>query len=99
PDNAVSITVTYVGPGATATKITLSPGNGLYASGIVTQFTAKVFDAANAEIQNAPIAWSVSDSNTATVSLTGAVTPKGHRGTVTVTAALGNLSQSATMNL
>jgi hypothetical protein len=98
-DNAVSIAVTYVGPGATAKTITLSPGSGLYAAGIATQFTAKAFDAANVELQNVPFVWSVSDVNVATVSATGTVTPKGTRGTVTVTAAFGDLRQSTTMNL
>ena len=98
-DNAVSVAVAYVGPGATATKITLSPGTGTYASGIVTQFTAKAFDAANVELLNVPIAWSVSDTSLATISPAGALTPKGTRGTLTVTAAFGSLSQSATLNL
>jgi hypothetical protein len=98
-DNAVSVAVTYVGPGATATKLTLSPGTGTYAAGIVTQFTATAFDAANVQLLNVPIAWSVSDTNVATIDLSGALTPKGARGTVTVTAAFGSLSQSATLNL
>jgi hypothetical protein len=98
-DNAVSVAVTYVGPGATATKLTLSPGTGTYAAGIVTQFTARAFDTANVELLNVPIAWSVSDTNVATIDLSGALTPKGARGTVTVTAAFGSLSQSATLSL
>lgn len=101
-DNAVSIAVTYVGPGATAKKITLSPGSGLFAAGIATQFTATASDANDVVLKNVPFAWSVSDANVATISPTGPtamVTPKGSRGTVTVTAAFGDLSQSATMNL
>src|SRR5258708_4409329 len=99
PGNAISVAVTYVGPGATATKISLSPGAGTYASGIVTQFTATAFDSSNVVLQNVPIAWSVSDTNVATIDASGALTPKGTRGTVTVTAAFGKLSQSATLNL
>src|SRR5438552_13632884 len=55
--NTVSIAVTYVGPGATATKLALAPGSGTFASGIVTQFQAKAFDANNVELLNVPIAW------------------------------------------
>jgi hypothetical protein len=101
PANAVSITVKYTGPGATATRFVLSPGAGTYASGIVTQFTAKAFDAGNVELVNVqmPITWSVSDASAATIEpLTGALTPKVARGTVTVTATLGSLSASATVN-
>jgi len=99
PTNAVSITVKYTGPGATATKLTLSPGAGTYASGIVTQFTAKAFDAANVEQINAPIIWSVSDTNVAKIDrLSGALTSKVTRGSVTVTATLIGLTQSASVS-
>ena len=96
--NTVSITVKYTGPGSTATSIAIVPGSGTYASGVVTQFTAKAFDVGNVELANVPIAWSVNDTTVATITPTGALTPKGLRGTVTVIATLGSLTQTATVN-
>lgn len=99
-DNTVTIVVTYKGPGSTATKVVVAPGSGTFASGVVTQFTAKAFDASNVQVQNAPIVWSVSDTNIATIdALTGVLTPKLARGTVKVTASLGSLTDFANVVL
>jgi hypothetical protein len=92
--NAVNIAVTYVGPGANAAKISITPGSGNYPTGIPTQFAATAFDAQNAAIADAPIIWSVSDTSIASVTSAGMVTPKVARGSVTLTATLGPISQS-----
>ena len=97
PSNTVTVLVKYIGPGATAAKITIAPGAGSYPSGIGTQFTAKAFDPSGVDLGSVPIVWSVSDSNVAAITSSGVLTPKGLRGTVNVVATLPGLSQSVTV--
>jgi hypothetical protein len=86
----VSISVSYTGPGANTQKLLLTPGTGVYAASITTQFSATALDGANAAIPNTPIVWSVSDTTAATISATGLLTPKGTRGTLYVKATAAN---------
>jgi hypothetical protein len=86
----VEVLVDYTGPGASAASVTITPGAGLYSSVSNTQFTAKAFDNASAEIANPPIFWSVSDESKASISASGVLTPKAQRGTIEVTAAVPN---------
>lgn len=86
----VEIEVEYAGPGATATKVAISPGGGLYSSNNNTQFTAKAFDAGNVELPNTPVSWSVSDETLATITSAGVLTPKGTRGSLRVRAISAN---------
>jgi hypothetical protein len=80
------IVVVYVGPGATATRLTVLPGAGTYASGTTTQFSAEAFDANNVVVPNTPIVWSVSDTSLASIDATGLLTPKVSRATLVVNA-------------
>ena len=80
------ITVHYAGPGASVTRITLSPKTStVFAPGSVT-FTVAAFDANNASTAAPPINWSTSDPSVATISNSGTLTTTGKRGTVTITA-------------
>ncbi|HEY6218684.1 MAG TPA: Ig-like domain-containing protein, partial [Gemmatimonadaceae bacterium] len=99
PEKAIDVVVKYVGPGATAAKLSITPGSGNYLSGITTQFTAVAADAQGVPIPNAPIAWSVSNDAVATISTTGLLTPKVVRGSVTVKATIGTVAQSVSVNL
>ena len=96
----VEVKVTYTGPGATATRVSIVPGSGVYSAGTTTQFTAKAFDSGNTELANTPIVWSLSDEVVATISATGLLTPKGTRGFVRVRAFAANgVADSATVAL
>lgn len=86
----VEILVSYTGPGASATTVKIQPRSGAYSSTATTTFTAKGLTAANAEVPDTPIVWSVSDESIATISSTGVLTPKGQRGTVLVIAGAPN---------
>ena len=97
PGKALDVAVAYVGPGSNAAKINITPGAGNYATGITTQFTAVALDAQNNPIANAPIVWSISDTNIAAITVTGALTPRVARGAVTLTASLGLIKQSVAL--
>jgi hypothetical protein len=96
----VEVVVNYTGPGATTASIQVVPGGGVFSASSSTQFTAKAFDAQNAEVSGAPIFWSVSDESKATISSTGLLTPTGNRGTINVTATAANgVSKSVEIQL
>jgi hypothetical protein len=86
----IDIVVSYVGPGATASRVALSHAAGIYRSDSVFQFSAQAFDASNALLPSTPITWSSSDTNVATVSATGLVTPRSTRGRTWVRAMAPN---------
>ena len=96
----VEVVVNYTGPGATTASIQVAPGAGVFSASANTQFTAKAFDAQNAEVSGAPIFWSVSDESKASISSTGLLTPTGNRGTINVTATAANgVSKSVEIQL
>lgn len=86
----VEIEVTYTGTGSATTSVGITPGGGLYSASSNTQFTAKAFDASNAELPGTPIFWSISDPTKASISTTGLLSPTGNRGTVDITATAAN---------
>jgi hypothetical protein len=85
------LVVVYVGPGATATRLAVSPKTSSVVSPGAVAFNVLAFDAQNNAVNNVPIVWSISDASVASLSTTSGasttVTPTGKRGTVTVTAA------------
>jgi hypothetical protein len=97
------LVVVYVGPGANATRLIVSPKTSTVVAPGGTSLTATAFDANNAPVANAPITWSVSDASVATLSTTTgtstSITTAGKRGTVTVTAATPTLSDNATVTV
>jgi hypothetical protein len=98
--SAIEVLVEYAGPGATAATVAITPAAGVYNFSSNTQFTAKALNASGAEVANTPIYWSVSDESVATVSATGVLSPKGVRGTVTLTATAANgVSKSISVQL
>src|SRR5215831_2476381 len=90
PANAQSapqtITVQYAGPGATVTRITVSPKTSDVITPATVSFAITAFDAQNNTVANVPTLWSSSDPTVATISNSGTLTTTGKRGTVTVTA-------------
>lgn len=93
------VTMKYAGPGATATKVTMTPGTGVYAANTSTQFTAVALDGSTV-LPNTPLIWSVSDPTIATISATGLLTPVAARGTLRVRAFTpGGVADSATVTL
>ena len=77
----------FVGPGATATSVIVTPATGSYPATGAIQFTAKAFDALNKELNGTSFIWSRSDPSLGAVNDSGLFTPNGTRGTVVVTAA------------
>ena len=99
-----NIVVVYVGPGATATKVTVSPKTAALVAPATQTFTATVVDANNAPVAGVPIAWSSSDPSVVTVNATtGAAATTGKRGTATITASApsqaGVLTDNATVTV
>jgi hypothetical protein len=86
----VEVKVEYTGPGAATKKVTIQPGSGIYSASGVTQFSAKAFDASNVELPNTSMTWTVSHTDLATISASGALTPKGSRGSLRVRAVAPN---------
>ena len=86
PPAQQDLPIDYVGPGATVTRLAVSPKTMALTSPNAGVFTVQAFDANGAAVTNAPIAWTVSDATVATISDVGTITPQGKRGTVTVTA-------------
>lgn len=81
------IGVQYVGPGASVTRITISPKTSAVVAPSTVNFTVSGFDANNAPVTGViPVGWTSSDPTVATISSAGVLTPAGKRGTVTVTA-------------
>ena len=80
------VVIEYVGPGASATKLAVSPkAVSLIAPGSTT-FSATATDAKGNPVPSVPLSWSTSDASVATISSAGVLQATGKRGTVTVTA-------------
>ncbi|MEO7082727.1 MAG: Ig-like domain-containing protein [Gemmatimonadaceae bacterium] len=81
------VVVQYVGVGATATKLVVSPkAPAIVAPGAVN-FTVVALDASNVAVGGALVSWASSDPTVATINAaTGVLTATGKRGSTTVTA-------------
>ena len=85
---ATPVAVRYVGPGANAARVTVSPKSLNLLSTKPFSFTASAVDKDGNAVA-APIAWTVSDPNLASISGKGAtitLTPTGKTGAITLTA-------------
>jgi adhesin/invasin len=78
--------IEYVGPGASATRLVITPHTTSVLRTEAKTFTAAAFDANNAPVPDALVAWMSSDPSIATISSDGVLHPTGSRGTVTITA-------------
>ena len=78
--------IEYVGPGASATRLVITPHTASVLRTEARTFTAAAFDANNAPVPDALVAWASSDPSIATISSDGVLHPAGARGTVTITA-------------
>ena len=78
--------IEYVGPGASATRLIITPHTASVLRTESRTFTAAAFDANNAPVPDALVAWASSDPSIATISSDGVLHPTGNRGTVTITA-------------
>jgi hypothetical protein len=88
---ASPLTLTYVGPGAGAVRVELTPQTALQPATKPLNLSASVFDAGGRRIA-APLAWSVSDPSLANITRSGetlTLTPTGRPGLLTVTALRG----------
>ena len=87
PPTPPTITIDYVGPGSTTSRIVVSPKSATLVSPQTLSLTVSAFDAAGNAVTSVPIFWTTSQPNLATIdSLSGLVHPRGVRGAVTVTA-------------
>jgi alpha-tubulin suppressor-like RCC1 family protein len=81
----------YVGPGASTTRIELSPAQATVQGGATRQFSAAGFDAADAAVPDLIVGWSTNDGTIATIDpVTGLLTAGQTMGTVTVRATSPN---------
>ncbi|MES2177803.1 MAG: Ig-like domain-containing protein [Gemmatimonadota bacterium] len=86
-----TVTLKYVGPGFTVKSISVSPGDAVLEPGRVQDVIMTAFDDGGRGVNDVAVTWSSSDPNIATVAPTAGagnarVTPRGPRGTVTITA-------------
>ena len=84
-----TITLEYVGPGASARSLTVTPGDLTVPPGVEPVLTAVGTDAGGAPVTDLLLAWTSSDATLATVSAVGRVATvrgTGRRGAVTITA-------------
>ena len=90
----VAVTLQYVGPGATAKTITVSPAEGTVLPGASQPLIATATDQSGAPVPNLIVSWKSSDTTIARVTSTGNIsataTSRGPRGTVTFTASTPN---------
>lgn len=86
PGAPPSIPLAYVGTGANAASVTISPGDATLNANSTTQFTAVVRDAGGNVIPNVPIGWTSSNEAVVSVSGAGSVAAHGARGTATIAA-------------
>src|SRR5436190_22137199 len=90
----------YVGPGATAAFIAISPQPATLAPGALFQFTARVLDASEQTVTGLPLTWSTSDATITTVSQTGLVTTTGKSGLTTlVVTGVNGVTGQASVNV
>ena len=99
PNNA-TVTVSYVGPGATAKTVIVSPSGASISSAGTQQFSAVVKDASGGVLSDVPVVWSVADATLGTISTSGLFAGTGRRGSVTITATTwGGVSGSTLLAL
>jgi hypothetical protein len=84
--SATPVVMQYVGPGASATFIIISPQPTTLALTTSFQYTARALDALERTVTDLPLTWSIDDASIATVSQTGLVTTTGKLGLATLTA-------------
>ncbi|MES2179974.1 MAG: Ig-like domain-containing protein [Gemmatimonadota bacterium] len=84
----VTVTTRYSGPGATATRVTITPRSTPLSPGGTVQLTAAVTDAAGTVFSGVPLTWTSSDPTVATVSSTGLVTALNKRGSTNLVVTL-----------
>jgi invasin-like protein len=90
----------YVGPGAAATSLHLTPVSPTLSPASSFQFTAQALDANEHAVADLPLSWTTSDATIATVTPTGLVTATVKGGTVTLTVSgLNGLSQQTTIRV
>src|SRR5262245_36778565 len=80
------ITIQYAGPGATVTRIAVSPKSSDIVAPTTLGFTITAFDANNNTVASVPTLWTSSDPSVATISNSGTLTTGNKRGSVTITA-------------
>lgn len=76
--------IDFVGPGAGATALALTPADTAISTLTTLDLVATATDAAGASLPNPILAWSVSDPALASVTAAGRLIPAGPRGTVRV---------------
>ncbi len=95
-----TVPLVFVGPGARATRVTVTPANTTLQAGGTVRLTADVTDASGAPITDALLAWSSSNESVATVSGSGVVTALSTRGSAVISATtLSGISGSATVSV
>ena len=98
--NPEPVSMTYVGPGASAAFLSVNPFRPTLAPSATLQFGATAYDQGEHVVADLPISWSSSDASVATISATGLATSTGKIGTATITAkGLNGISQPATLNV
>ena len=94
------ILIEYVGLGANAARVTLTPATTTIPAQSSFTFAATVTDANNVAIPNVPLLWASSDPSVATLVGAGTIQSTGKRGTVTITATtLTNKSATASVTV
>ncbi len=88
---APEIVTEYVGPGATATSVVISPRDTVIAPGVAVAYTAVALDDNESPVPDAPIDWVLSDSSRGTIAANGLFTAGGARGSTRVIARLPSL--------
>ena len=87
---AAAVTLQYVGPGASAKTVLVSPAEGTVVPGASQPLIATASDQSGAPVPNLVVSWTSSDTTVARVTSTGSTsataTSRGPRGTVTFTA-------------
>lgn len=100
PQEVPKTVVEFVGPGARATSLTVSPGDTTISTRTPLALSVTAIDNTGATIPNPLVAWSVSDPALASISATGTLTPLGPRGSVRARAIIPTgLSAEATIRL
>jgi hypothetical protein len=86
----IFLVLQYVGPGASAKSVAVSPGDAVLVPGATQNIIATGAGAGGVAVGDLTVTWTSSDSTIARVTSTGAasalVTARGPRGTVTITA-------------
>jgi hypothetical protein len=97
----VSTTVVYVGPGANAVRISVTPTTARLKPGETANFTATAFDASNNVVTGGRIRWNSSNPNIVTFpnQLVGAAQGGQQAGTATITASMEETGVSGTASV